>query len=125
MLNKYKDIFYVDGFEVVPAWKQCGEYDPNWSDDEKFLWNSGNYDYHMEYLPVGAPDFEKDFFEKYWYVWKGCACGQLSLRPNGTYQAHMKDGMIGWDSGYYETLEGAIRYVINCCNAEEKARKKG
>ena len=63
IFDKHKDIFYVDDFEVVPTWKQCGKYDPNWSDDEKFLWEAGGCDYHMEYVNSG-----NEFFERHWYV---------------------------------------------------------
>ncbi len=121
--EKYKDIFYVGEYEIVPVWKQCGEYDPNWSDDEKSLWNSGQYDYHMEYIPIGDPGFEKYYLESYWYVWKKHRCGCLSLRPNGKYQAHMKDVMIGWDSPYYNTMEEVIQYITNCNKAYLKSLK--
>jgi len=120
MEQKYKDIFYIDGFEIVPVWKQCGKFDPSWSDDEKSLWNSGKYDHHIEYLPIGDPDFEKNFLERYWYVWKDYKCGDVVKHKDNAYTAEMKEVMMGWSSPTYNTLEEAIGYVIKCYHAKKE-----
>lgn len=110
--DKYKDICYIDGFEVVPKWKQCGEYDPNWSEDQKYLWNSGCCDHHMELVSLNDPEKDKKYFEKCWYVWKDHWCGYIVIHDDGAFTAEMKEVMIGWSSPKYNSIEGAIYYIM-------------
>ena len=124
MDDKYKEIFYIDEFEIVPKWKQCGEYNPDWSDDEKYLWNSGCYDHHMELVSLGNPEQDKRYAEKCWYVWKDHWRGNIVIHDNGQFTAEMKEVMMGWSSPPYDTLEGAVDYIIHCYHAKKEYYKK-
>jgi len=117
--DKYKNIFYINDFEIVPKWKRCGEYNPDWSYEEKLLWGFGDFDYHMELV-----ENKKEFFERYWYVWNSYRCGDVCLNDDGTFMARMKDVMIGWDSPKYENIEKAIEYVMACYKAKKKYYKE-
>jgi hypothetical protein len=102
-------IYFDDGTEIIPVWKQCGERDPNWSDDEKWLWDSGGWTQHMLYV-----NKEKINVGRAWWVWKEYERGTISLDKNGIYNAHFHVEMTRWDEYGFKTLEETARRLVEC-----------
>lgn len=114
----HRNIFFKEGFEVVPKWKQCGKYNPDWSEDNKYLWNSGEYDHHMEL--VGPNDPDTSYFEKLWYAWDNGVAGLIRKVDDDKYISEMRENGIEWSSPIYNNLHGALAYISACRRAKKK-----
>jgi len=103
MNSEYDDIVCLeDGLEVIPVWKQCGEINSKWSEDEKWLWDSGSYTQHMLYV---NPD--KIYVNACWWVWKDYELGSVSKAKDGTYTAHIHISMTRSEVYGFKTIEEA------------------
>jgi len=106
-IDMYDDIVYLDnGIEIIPAWKQCGDRNPNWSDDEKWLWDSGGFTQHM--LFINSNDM---FVNKQWCIWEKYERGYVRLEEDGTYTAHLHIEMTRSEVYGFKTVEEAARRV--------------
>lgn len=100
--DRYKDIVKIGDLEIIPTWKQCGEPDPNWSETERWLWDTGDFGQHAVILN-SAPQF----WERHWIIWYKGECGHVSLEDDGTYTAHIKIEMTRSCQRGFKTLEEA------------------
>lgn len=99
------DIIYLeDGIEIIPVWKQCGERNPDWSKDEKWLWDTGEFTKHMLYV-------NKKRGHSAWWVWEKYERGHVIKEKDGSYTAHIHIGMTRSDQRGFKTLEEAARRV--------------
>jgi hypothetical protein len=103
MEKNYSDIVHLNGgIEVIPVWKQCGKRNPNWSKDEKSLWDSGDYTQHMLYVNPAELYVNAD-----WWVWKGYELGNVSKEIDGTYTAHIHIVMTRSEVHGFKTIDSA------------------
>lgn len=99
------DIIYLEnGIEIIPAWKQCGTIDDTWTEDEKWLWNTGEFTQHT--LRISDKEI---FVKRHWYVWKNGECGTIVKENDGTYTAHIHILMTRSTIRGFSTLEEAAR----------------
>ena len=127
MILKYqKNIFRVDGYEVVPLWKRCGKYNEEWNEDQKWLWDTGEFDHHMQ--PVGL--VHQMFSIPYkledgsWYVWATDRFGDIHLTKDNKYMVRMRDGSYCWDTKPFDTIQQAARYAIKTSHKIVKSIRK-
>jgi len=92
----------INDIEIIPAWKQCGDRNPEWSDDKKWLWDSGSFTQHMLFV-----NSNEIFVNKQWLVWKKYERGEVRLEEDGTYTAHLHVGMTRSEIHGFKTIEEA------------------
>lgn len=101
------DIIYLeDGIEIIPIWKQCGEGNPDWSEDEKWLWDTGDFTQHMLYV-----NKKDEWCRESWWVWRKYERGHVIKEKDGSYTAHIHIDMSRSDQKGFKTLEKAARRV--------------
>jgi hypothetical protein len=99
------DIIYLEnGIEIIPIWKQCGERNSDWSKDEKWLWDTGDWTQHMLYV-------NKKDGHNAWWVWEKYERGHVIKEKDGSYTAHIHIDMGRSDKKGFKTLEEASRRV--------------
>ena len=105
-------IYIEDGIEIIPTWKQCGERQSNWSTDEKWLWDTGEFTQHMLFVAGSPEDDQVDkFIDRVWWVWQKYERGHVVKENFGNYTAHIHIGMTRSEKKGFKTLEAAARRV--------------
>lgn len=104
-------IYLEDGIEIIPAWKQCGKRDTNWSKDEKWLWDSGAFTQHMLYVISPEDERSDKFIDGVWWIWQKYERGHVIKESLENYTAHIHIGMTRSEKKGFKTLEAAARRV--------------